>query len=196
MWFSRCWACERKDEYHILWMKKWERKLFSTITHGHTLARTHSGPHIYKQEICLFEVCSYAAKNTWRRTWLADLQGQQGGYIPIVYPFTIRRRSFFRLISLPNREDGNVIMCVWMIQLLHLLIIHCGTVSDFLSSGSASVVQTGDWCCFMTFFFVPGLSCMSALKMSLSKSSPSDWVTAQWSRENQLLLTVVLMIRF
>lgn len=81
MWFSRCWACERKDEYRILWMKKWERKLFSTITHGHTLARTHSGPHIYKQEICLFEVCSYAAKNTWRRTWLADLQGQQGGYI-------------------------------------------------------------------------------------------------------------------
>lgn len=40
MWFSRCWACERKDEYRILWMKKWERKLFSTITHGHTLART------------------------------------------------------------------------------------------------------------------------------------------------------------
>lgn len=182
-----------------MWEKRWisyslnEEVRKEALLHHH--AWTHTCTHIYKQEICLFEVCSYAAKNTWRRTWLADLQGQQGGYIPIVYPFTIRCRSFFRLISLPNREDG-MIMCVWMIQLLHLLIIHCGTVSDFLSSGSASVVQTGDWCCFMTFFFVPGLSCMSALKMSLSKSSPSDWVTAQWSRENQLLLTVVLMIRF
>ena len=80
-------------------------------------------------------------------TWLADLHGQEGGSILIVYPFTTLCRSFVRLISLPNMRDRLcfcvcVCVCVFVcvIQLVHLLIIQVRSVLDSASSSPTFVV--------------------------------------------------------